>query len=75
MSLFNSMFDQMDSKHLDLMEENQELLKDMLDFAIEQLTDIASTNEIYLTDNGKICDNYESIFNCLKHWALLRNEK
>ena len=74
MSLFNSMFDQMDSKHLDLMEENQELLKDMLDFAIEQLESVAKENEIYLINNGKICDDYESIFNCLKQWALLRHE-
>lgn len=53
------------------MNENEELLKDMLDFAIQELQD----NEIELIDQMKACDDYQSIFECLKQRALKRQEK
>ena len=53
-----------------MMEDNQEYLKSMLNFAIEQLESIAENDEIYLMDQGRVCKDYESIFNCLKHWSM-----
>ena len=61
-----------ESKYLSMMEDNQEYLKSMLNFAIEQLESIAENDEIYLINQGKVCDNYDSIFECLKHWAIER---
>ncbi len=59
-----------ESKYLSMMEDNQEYLKSMLNFAIEQLESIAENDEIYLMDQGRACKDYESIFNCLKHWSM-----
>ena len=59
-----------ESKYLSMMEDNQEYLKSMLNFAIEQLESIAENDEIYLMDRGRVCKDYESIFNCLKHWSM-----
>ncbi len=59
-----------ESKYLSMMEDNQEYLKSMLNFAIEQLESIAENDEIYLMDQGRVCKDYESIFNCLKHWSM-----
>ena len=53
------------------MNENEELLKNMLDFAIKELED----NEIELIDQMKACDEYQSIFECLKQRALKRQGK
>ena len=46
MAVFTSMYDPMDKDKEKLMNENEELLKDMLDFAIQELED----NEIELID-------------------------
>ena len=46
MAVFTSMYDSMDKDKEKLMNENEELLKDMLDFAIQELED----NEIELID-------------------------
>ena len=59
-----------ESKYLSMMEDNQEYLKSMLNFAIEQLESIAENDEIYLIDQDRVCKDYESIFNCLKHWSM-----
>ena len=59
-----------ESKYLSMMEDNQEYLKSMLNFAIEQLESIAENDVIYLMDQGRVCKDYESIFNCLKHWSM-----
>ena len=59
-----------ESKYLSMMEDNQEYLKSMLNFAIEQLESIAENDEIYLMDQGRVCKDYESIFICLKHWSM-----
>ena len=59
-----------EAKYLSMMEDNQEYLKSMLNFAIEQLESIAENDEIYLMDQGRVCKDYESIFNCLKHWSM-----
>ena len=75
MAVFTSMYDSMDKDKEKLMNENEELLKDMLDFAIQELEEIAEDNEIYLIDNMKICDDYQSIFECLKQRALKRQGK
>ena len=72
MAVITSMFDEMDEKRKQLLLDNQEYLADMLDYAIEQLESIAENDEIYLIDQGKVCDNYDSIFECLKHWAIER---
>lgn len=60
MAVFTSMYDPMDKDKEKLMNENEELLKDMLDFAIKELED----NEIELIDQMKVCDDYQSIFEC-----------
>ena len=72
MAVITSMFDEMDEKRKQLLLDNQEYLVDMLDYAIEQLESIAENDEIYLIDQGKVCDNYDSILECLKHWAIER---
>lgn len=46
MAVFTSMYDPMNKDKEKLMNENEELLKDMLDFAIQELQD----NEIELID-------------------------
>lgn len=71
MAVFTSMYDSMDKDKEKLMNENEELLKDMLDFAIQELQD----NEIELIDQMKACDDYQSIFECLKQRALKRQGK
>lgn len=71
MAVFTSMYDPMDKDKEKLMNENEELLKDMLDFAIKELED----NEIELINQMKVCDDYHSIFECLKQRALKRQEK
>lgn len=71
MAVFTSMYDPMNKDKEKLMNENEELLKDMLDFAIQELQD----NEIELIDQMKACDDYQSIFECLKQRALKRQEK
>ena len=70
MSVFTSMNDPMDQDKKDLMNENQELLSDMLDIAIQEM--IVEEMDICLLDNMNECRNYVSIFNCLKHQALKR---
>lgn len=55
-----------------LMVENQEYIESMLDFAIEQLVEIGEDNEILLMDNARVCESYEQIFDCLKHWSEKR---
>lgn len=54
MAVFTSMYDPMNKDKEKLMNENEELLKDMLDFAIQELQD----NEIELIDQMKACDDY-----------------
>ncbi|RGI01272.1 hypothetical protein DW704_07570 [Coprobacillus sp. AM26-5AC] len=71
MAVFTSMYDPMDKDKEKLMNENEELLKDMLDFAIKELED----NEIELINQMKVCDDYQSIFECLKQRALKRQGK
>ena len=75
MAVFTSMYDPMNKDKEKLMNKNKELLKDMLDFAIQELEEIAEDNEIYLIDNMKICKDYQSIFECLKQRALKRQGK
>lgn len=73
MAVFTSMYDHpMDKDKEEMMNKNEELLKDMLDFAIQELEEIAKDNEIYLIDNMKVCKDYQSIFECLKHRAFKR---
>ena len=68
MAVFTSMYDPMNKDKEKLMNENEELLKDI---AIQELQD----NEIELIDQMKACDDYQSIFECLKQRALKRQEK
>ena len=76
MAVFTSMYDHpMDKDKEEMMNENEVFLKDMLDFAIQELEEIAEDNEIYLIDNMKICKDYQSIFECLKQRALKRQGK
>ena len=66
MSVFTSMNDPMDQDKKDLMIENQELLSDMLDIAIQELEMIVEEMDICLLDNMNECRD------CLKHQALKR---
>lgn len=70
--VIKSMYDAMDQTKKDLMEINQEHLANMLDFAIEELVTMCEDNDAMLIDDSKICTDYESIFNCLKHWSEKR---
>lgn len=72
MTAIKSMYEEMDDKHQILMDDNQEHLKNMLDYAIHELVNIARENEIYLVDDLYICETYEEIFDCLKHWSEKR---
>ena len=56
MAVFTSMYDPMNKDKEKLMNENEELLKDMLDFAIKELED----NEIELIDQMKACDDSQT---------------
>jgi len=58
MSVFTSMNDPMDQDKKDLMIENQELLSDMLDIAIQELEMIVEEMDICLLDNMNECRNY-----------------
>ena len=51
MAVFTSMYDPMNKDKEKLMNENEELLKDMLDFAIQELQD----NEIEQINQIKVC--------------------
>ena len=44
MAVFTSMYDTMNKDKEKLMNKNKELLKDMLDFAIQELEEIAEDN-------------------------------
>ena len=72
MSVFTSMNDPMDQDKKDLMSENQKLLSDMLDIAIQELEMIVEEMDICLLDNMNECRDYVSICSCLKHQALKR---
>ena len=72
MAVFTSIYDPMNEEKKKMIKDHQELLTDMLDFAIQELESIAEDNEIYLIDNMKVCKDYQSIFDCLKHQALKR---
>lgn len=61
--------------HNELIKQNPKHLENMLDFAIQQLVEIAEDNEIWLMDNGRICLTYEDIFNCLKHYSEKKMEQ
>lgn len=74
MSVISSIYEKMDDKHCQLMDENTEHLSNMLDFAIDELVSIAKENEIYLMDNGYLCSTYEEIFECLKHRSQMRKK-
>ena len=58
MSVFTSMNDPMDQDKKDLMNENQELLIDMLDIAIQELEMIVEEMDICLLDNMNECREY-----------------
>jgi hypothetical protein len=44
----------------------------MLDFAIQQLVEVAEDHEFYLMNQGRICETYDEIFECLKRWSEKR---
>lgn len=75
MSVVSNMYDEMSKEKQDLMDSNQEHIVNMLDFAINQLVEIAEDNEIMLVDSGRICQTYDQIFNCLKHCSEKRIKK
>lgn len=66
------MYEPMHSHKKELMKNNHEYIESMLDFAIEQLVEIARDNDIWLMDNGHVCESYDDIFCCLKHWSEKR---
>lgn len=50
-------------------------ISEMLNIAIEELSEIGAESDIWLVDNGKICRTYEQIYSCLKHRAQRRLDK
>lgn len=75
MTVITSMYDGMDKIHQENMIENQEHIANMLDFAIQQLVEFAEDQEVFLVDNCNVCQTYDEIFNCLKHWSQKRMQK
>lgn len=70
--VITSIYGEMDKEHQKLMDDNQEHMKNMLDYAIMELVEIAENSDICLIDNLKICMTYEDIFECLKHRSQKR---
>ena len=66
------MYEPLHEHKKELMKDNHQHIESMLDFAIEQLVDIAKSNDIWLMDEGRICESYDDIFYCLKHWSEKR---
>lgn len=62
-------YEEIDRLHQELMKQDQEILDNMLNFAILELVEICKTHEVFLVDNGYVCKTYEQIYNCLKHWS------
>lgn len=76
MALITSIYKDINQKHQEMINENQEHIENMLDYAISELVEIAVNNEIYLVDDMKLCETYEEIFDCLKHRSQKRkNDK
>lgn len=67
-------YDEMSATRKQQMLENKEHLENMLEYAIVQLEEIASDNDIWLVKNGEICSTYDKIFDCLKEWSIRRKE-
>ena len=53
MAVVSNMYDEMSKEKQDLMDSNQEHIVNMLDFAINQLVEIAEDNEIMLVERKK----------------------
>lgn len=56
-------------------EPNDTLIKEMLEIAIEELSEIGAESDIWLVDDGKICRTHKQIYTYLKHRALRRPGK
>lgn len=56
-------------------DSDEALINEMLSVAIEELREIGAEREIWLVDDGKICQTYEQIYSCLKHRVLRRSDK
>lgn len=62
--------------HLELrIERDEALINEMLGVAIEELREIGAEREIWLVDDGKICQTYEQIYSYLKNRVLRRSDK
>lgn len=72
MAIITSMYDEMEKSRQDMMNRNQDHLANMLDFAIQQLVEMCEDHEVFLVDNCRICETYDEIFDCLKHWSQKR---
>lgn len=66
MAVFGTIYEPMSQSKKDLMTRNNEHLANMLDYAIQELVDIAADDEIWLINDSKICKSYDDIFDCLK---------
>ncbi|MFQ9632913.1 MAG: hypothetical protein ACLRZX_04665 [Coprobacillus cateniformis] len=77
MAVFGTIYEPMSHQKKDLMNRNDEHLANMLDYAIQELVEIASDNDIWLVNDSEVCKSYEDIFSCLKARFLKRttNEK
>lgn len=75
MAVITSMYGEMDKAHQENMIKNQEHIANMLDFAIQQLVEFSEDQEVFLVDNSNICQTYDEIFNCLKHWSQKRMQE
>ena len=72
MSVIGNIYGKMNDDHQKLINDNQEYLENILDYAIIELAEIAEDNEICLVNDGHICETYEEIFNCLKQRSIKR---
>jgi hypothetical protein len=67
-----SMYDPMNKQLENKFNDNEQHITNMLDFAIQQLVEVAENHEFYLMNQGRICETYDEIFECLKRWSEKR---
>ncbi|MCI9312882.1 MAG: hypothetical protein HFE68_05895 [Erysipelotrichaceae bacterium] len=68
--------DDLKTDNLELRTDGDEaLISEMLGVAIEELREIGAEREIWLVDDGKICQTYEQIYSYLKNRVLRRLDK
>ena len=70
----NRMMDMEKRDYEELVKENQ-LLKDMVDTAIEEFLRFDRDHGIVLVNNMVFCETYETVYQCLRDRALKKQEE